>query len=259
MVEDRDTPGEDTAAPGEIQAVSRAAQILGLLGPEVPELTAAGTAELLDLNRTTAYRYCISLVAAGLLDRGGRPGTFIPGRLLLQLGTYALGRRAVMDLAPPHMRQLCADTHMTAVMSLWGSAGPVVSRVEEDTTRTVLITVRVGSHLDLESAQAKVFLAFNGDQFNADRLLAGLPAHQHHRLHEEIEQIRRTGRNVTANQNGVTAVAAPVFDEYGICAALAIIGTDDTLSPDPGSPQARLVVDTAADLTKEMGGAPPIS
>ena len=49
----------------DIQAVSRTAQILGLFGPETPELSVAETTRRLGLNRTTAHRYFSSMISSG--------------------------------------------------------------------------------------------------------------------------------------------------------------------------------------------------
>src|SRR6478736_3895692 len=123
----KEVPMSEENAAGsasDIQAVTRAAQILQLFGPNRPQLTAAEAADLLNLNRSTVYRYCNSLVAAGLLERGHAIGSFIPGGLLLQLGAFAMSQRKVLDLAPAVMRDLSFGAHMTAVLSLWGSGGP---------------------------------------------------------------------------------------------------------------------------------------
>jgi DNA-binding IclR family transcriptional regulator len=245
--------------PAEIQSVSRAAQILRLFGPETPEITAAEAAERLGLNRTTAYRYCTSLVAAGLLDRGVDAGSFVPGGLLLQVGAFALGRRKVVDLAPPFLRALSARTHLTAVLSLWGSSGPVVTRVEEDSTRAALVTVRVGTQLDIDTAQAKVFLAYHRDQLSVGRLLSNLPATQREQIEGELDQVRARGRVAATDSAGIVAVAAPVLDEHGICAAVAAVGTDRTVSAADGSSTVRAVVETARALSKEMGAEHPAS
>lgn len=45
-----------------------------------------------------------------------------------------------------------------------------------------------------------------------------------------------------------------MFDEYGICATMAIIGPDNTLSMSDDAPELRVVVDTARELTRELGG-----
>jgi DNA-binding IclR family transcriptional regulator len=241
---------EGGGEPAEIQAVSRAAQILGLFGPQLPELSAADAAERLGLNRSTAYRYCTSLVAAGLLERGAQSGTFVPGGLLVQLGTFALGRRKVMDLAAPHLRSLSASTRLTAVLSLWGSGCPVVSRVEEDSNRTSMVTVRVGTHLHLDTAQAKVFLAYLPDRA---RLLGNLPDGQRAAVVDELTRVRAAGYGAVVTTDGIVAVGAPAYDEHGICATVAVVGTERSLSCEPHSDAVRMVIDAARALSKEMG------
>lgn len=243
--------------PAEIQSVSRAAQILGLFGPQTPEVTAAEAAERLGLNRTTAHRYCTSLVAAGLLERGVEAGSYVPGGLLLQVGAFALGRRKVVDLAPPFLRGLSSRTHLTAVLSLWSASGAVVTRVEEDSAKTALVTVRVGTQLPLDTAQAKVFLAYRHDQLSVTRLLTNLPAATRRELEDELEVIRHRGYVAATDPDGIVALGAPVLDEHGICAAVAAVGTVRTVSTADDSATVRAVVETARALSKEMGAEHP--
>ncbi|CAL9328758.1 iron-containing alcohol dehydrogenase [Streptomyces sp. enrichment culture] len=122
--------------------MSRVSQILSLFEPATPEVTAGEVAERLGLNRTTLYRYCTTLVAAGLLERSTEGGC-VPGSLLLQLGAFAIGHRRVVHLAPRHMRALSRVTRTSAVLGLWNLTGPVVSRVEEDVSAAVIVSVRV--------------------------------------------------------------------------------------------------------------------
>lgn len=250
-------PGQSgDAARGDqadIQAVSRVSQILSLFEPARPELTAAEVAERLGLNRTTAYRYCTSLVSAGLLERSA-DGGYVPGGLLLQLGAFAIGHRRVASLAPRHLQALARATQTSAVLSLWGTTGPVVSRVEENVGAVVVVSVRVGSHLPLDTAQSKVFLAYHADQLSMERLMATLPGPARDELRADVERVRVVGHCSAMGTPGVVAVAAPVFDEYGICATIAIIGTDNTLSMSDDAPELRSVIDTARVLTDELGG-----
>jgi DNA-binding IclR family transcriptional regulator len=73
-------------------------------------------------------------------------------------------------------------------------------------------------------------------------------------LRADVERIRSVGHCAAMSTPGVVAVAAPVFDEYGICATLAIVGPDNTLSMSDDAPELRVVVDTARELTRELGG-----
>ncbi|MEW2544395.1 helix-turn-helix domain-containing protein [Streptomyces sp. NPDC047002] len=243
----------DRGDQADIQAVSRVSQILSLFDTATPEVTAAGVAERLGLNRTTAYRYCTSLVAAGLLERG-REGGYVPGGLLLQLGAHAIGHRRVLNLAPHHMQALSRATRSSVVLSLWGLTGPVVSRVEEDISSVVIVSVRVGSHLPLDTAQSKIFLAYHADQLSMERLMANLPGAAREELRAAVERVRAVGHCSAMSTPGVVAAAAPVFDEYGICASIAVVGPDNTLSMSDDAPELRAITDTARELTHELGG-----
>ncbi|GAA3565450.1 IclR family transcriptional regulator [Amycolatopsis ultiminotia] len=243
----------DRADQADIQAVSRVSQILSLFDPATLDVTAAQVAERLGLNRTTAYRYCTSLVAAGLLERNA-DGGYVPGGLLLQLGAFAIGHRRVINLAPRHMQALSRATQNSAVLCLWGLTGPVVSRVEENPSTIVVVSVRVGSHLPLDTAQSKVFLAYHADQLSMERLMATLSGPALDELRTEVARVREVGHCAAMSTPGVVAVAAPVFDEYGICATIAIVGPDNTLSMSDDAPELRVVVSTARELTKELGG-----
>jgi DNA-binding IclR family transcriptional regulator len=248
-----DNARADRGDQADIQAVSRVSQILSLFDPATPEVTATEVAERLGLNRTTAYRYCTSLVAAGLLERSAEGG-YAPGGLLLQLGAFAIGHRRVINLAPRHMQALSRATQTSVVLSLWGLTGPVVSRVEENPSTIVVVSVRVGSHLPLDTAQSKVFLAYHADQLSMERLMANLPGTAREELRTGVERVRAVGHCSAMSTPGVVAVAAPVFDEYGICATIAIVGPDNTLAMSDDAPELRVVVDTARELTRELGG-----
>jgi len=248
---------DEESASTDIQAVSRAGQIMSLFGPHAMELTAVEVADLTGLNRTTAYRYCSSLVTAGLLDRGQRRGTFVPGGRVLQLGIVALGQRQVVALAAPHMAQLTAATHTTCVLSLWGASGPVVTRVQEDDRRTMVVTVRVGSQLDLTAAQTKVFLALHPDQLAMERLLKYVPQPARAQIDAAIDEVRRSGICIVDEEDGLVGAAVPVFDEYGICATLALLGTNRMTDFSPGSPQRLALQEAAVALTTEVGGTSP--
>lgn len=248
------TEARSEATSSDIQAVARVGQICALFGPHTTELTAADVAERLGLNRTTAYRYCASLAAAGILERGSRRGTFALGGLMLQLGIHALGRRRVVDIAPPHLADLGAAVGMTAVLSLWGAHGPVATLVEEDRSRTVVVTVRAGSPLDSSAAQTRVFLAYRTDQLAVRSMSDGLAPAERAELETAVYDARRNGFSIAHHSGGLFGVAAPVFDEFGIAATLAVLGADPAADLTPDSPILTQLLGTASALSDELGG-----
>ncbi|CAN5276048.1 hypothetical protein BH11ACT4_BH11ACT4_19860 [soil metagenome] len=242
------------ASSSDIQAVARVGQICALFGPYTTELTAADVADRLNLNRTTAYRYCASLVAAGILERGPRRGTFILGGLMLQLGIHALGRRRVVEIAPPYLAELGAAVTMTVVLSLWGARGPIATLVEEERSRTIVVTVRPGSQLDIRAAQTNVFLAYHSDQHAIDKMTEGSSSADRAEVEAAVYSARRNGYSIAHHDGGVFGAAVPVFDEFGIAATVALLGADPTVDISPGSLILNKLLETAAALSAELGG-----
>jgi DNA-binding IclR family transcriptional regulator len=236
------------ASTPDIRAVARVGQICALFGPRVAELSAADVAERTGLNRTTAYRYCASMVAAGILERGTRRGTFALGGLMLELGIQALGRQRIVDIAGPHLRKLSTAAGTTAVLSIRGAQGPVVALVEEDASRLVVVTVRAGTKLDATAAQTFVLLAYS-DSSTMELVAAGMSPAERARLESEVYSARRQGFSIARHNGGVFALAAPIFDEKGLCATVGILGAGE---PDPSRLLEPLLA-TATALSNELG------
>lgn len=254
-------PFTDAAArpSGDIQAVSRTAQILALFGPARPTLTVVQGATLLGLNRTTTNRYFMSLTAAGLLERcPDQQASFQPSRLLYQLGAFALGKQQLTEIAPPVMRELSADAQLTVAVALWGASGPVVVHVEQHMNWGAAVTVRVGQQLASDAAQTQVFLAFLPDRFAVERLLGSVPGPQRDDLSERVEKVRVSGTGYAATPAGVAILAAPVFGAQGICATIALVGTTTVLAPGRAAREVEMLTAAAYRLTDLMGGSWPL-
>lgn len=244
-----------TAGEPEIQAVARTSQILGLYSPTSTELSAIDVASQLGLNRTTAHRYLTSMAAAGLLIPGNRSSTFSVGPAILQLGAAALGQQRVIALAPRYLRELSGIAQVTAVLSLWGTSGPVVSLVEEDPAHGTIVTVRAGTLLGVRSSQALVFMAFLPDRLYVERLLAGLSGSEADESRARMDLIRQSGYDrPPPNARGVGVVSAPVFDADSVCATIAVVGTDRMFESTSDSRVVQGIKETAASLTGELGG-----
>src|SRR5690606_3146274 len=128
-----------------------------------------------------------------------RRGTFILGGLMLQLGIHALGRRRVVEIAPPYLSELSTVLSLTAVLSLWGAQGPIVALVQEDTTHSVLVTVRAGTPLDHGAAQSRVFLAHTKDQHALERMTDGITAAEKSDLEAGVYAARRDGYSIVTH------------------------------------------------------------
>jgi DNA-binding IclR family transcriptional regulator len=150
----------------------------------------------------------------------------------------AQGQRRVLDIAPIHMRRLSRETGLTSVLSLWGSAGPVVSLVRELGTSPILVTVRVGTVLDMDSAQGQLFLRYSTD-----------PA-ERRRVEADVAGVAALGlARAPAPIGGLSILAAPVFDDHDVAATIAVVGVE------PDDTEIAVALRRAAfRVTVELGG-----
>lgn len=255
MAERRSRAESGDQRDGDIQAVTRCAQILRMLATD-ETVRAVDVAAALGLQRSTAHRYLASMANAGLIERG-EDGAFGPGPIAVHLGASAMRRARVLDAAGPYMAALATDSHETVVLSMWGGAGAVVALVEEDDDRVAVVSVREGRQLPLDAAQSQIFLANMPDRRRVEQLLASLPAPQRRDLERDIEQARAVGVGAHSNVvQGIHAVAAPVFDARGIIrASVAIVGTGDALIAGPQSQLWRALKTTAEQISAQLGHA----
>lgn len=262
MQRDRGSQTPDRTAPNsgqadiqaDIQAVGRTAQILSLLGPHREHITAQSTAELTKLNRTTAHRYLNSMEQSGLLERDG--SRYTAGPLLAQLSSFHLGRQLLMSVAPPKMSELVRQTGLTCALSVYGSNGPVVIHIEENRTSEIMLTVPLGTQLDLYSAHAQIWLAYGADQIGASRLLNMLPSDHRAELESMVSDARESGIGLRAlNDSGYVAVSAPIWSGTSLAATLAIMGTPIMLPDSRDSSAALALTDCAKSISEELGGS----
>jgi Transcriptional regulator len=234
------------ADKGSIQSIDRAAAVLALLDQDTRTLTPGIVAERLGLNRTTAHRYLQSLQSSGFLD-----ADYGLGPLFDQLSALISGRQQLLTVAPGIMRQLSDATGSTCVLSMLGRTGAVVTLVEEASSGTIILTVKVGTNLEVRAAQSRVLLAFQSDPGVVTRAHAGLTRAEAAAETAELARVRRE-RIAWGDLGrvGLASVAAPVFGAHDIQAAIALLGTSTVLPPDdPGSEKVRLLRESADKLT----------
>jgi DNA-binding IclR family transcriptional regulator len=217
------------------QSVERAARMLGLFSVDEPELTLSELTSRMGLTKATAHRYATALRRAGLLRASG--GVYSLGPRVVELAAAALAGLGVIRVAEPYLLRLVTETGQTSVLSVWDGEAPVVVRVAENNERLVRIVVAAGSRLPRDSAQGKVFRAFLGENGDPD-----------------LDAVRRD--RLAANAvvvEGVTAVAAPVFQGEEIVATMAIVGTSAAIDAAPGSAMTVALGDAATGLSTELG------
>lgn len=223
------------------QSVERAVQMLGFFTAEEPELTLAQLTKRLGTSRATTHRYAMALRRVGLLRYEAGSGMHSLGPRIVELAATALSGLRIIRIAGPHMERLAAELNETVVLSIWDGDAPIVVRVDDNTDRVVHIVVRTGSRLArTTSAQGKVFLAFAADGHGLDE--------------KEAERVRRTHIAVnTQNEDGIRAVATPIFQDRDCVATMAVVGTIANLPAKENAPLCLRLREMADILSAELG------
>jgi DNA-binding IclR family transcriptional regulator len=249
----------DGPGRADIQAVSRTSQILGLFNVDQTELVTADVAIALGLNRTTTHRYLTSMTAVGLLEPGSRHSSYVMGPLTTKLGAIATGAAPVLEVAPPHMLELSDTLGTTVALSLWASTGPMIVHVAEPRIAEAVLTLRVGTVMSIDAAQGVLFAAFlPPESSHIDAQRARLTPAARADFDARVDQVRESGLAVAHREDvGVVAVAAPVFDAQGICATVAAVGLEGTITEQAIREHSAHVKELAATLTGSVGGRLP--
>jgi DNA-binding IclR family transcriptional regulator len=210
--------------------------MLSFFTVDQPELTLAGLTARMGASKATTHRYAMALRRVGLLRYDPARTVYTLGPRIVELATTALAGLRIIKIAGPHMERLVAAVNETVVLSVHDGESAVVVRVDDNTDRLVRINVRTGSRLPATSAQGKVFAAFSGGRG------------------PELELIRARGMSANAMVvDGICAIAAPVFQGDDLVAAMAIVGTTASIDTEPDATMGRLLRETAAALSTELG------
>jgi DNA-binding IclR family transcriptional regulator len=235
-------------ASGDLQVVTRVVQLLRLLAVnETIDLVSA--AEELGVGKSTAHRYLASMENHGLLQRRDR-NRYEFGVLLAELGTMALSRLGVLNLAGPVMEDISVSVRHTVVLSVWNGSCPVVAQVREDSSRTAHVSIAVGSRLGPNAAQTVIFWAFRDQSYYRFREGAA-PVNA---TETELAEVRRTGIAVRKSlRDGVSAVATPVRDSAGqVVATLAVVDIAQFVPEETDSPVALALLAGAETISRRM-------
>lgn len=235
-------------ASGDLQVVARVVQLLRLLAAS-DTIDLVSAAEELGVGKSTAHRYLASMENHGLLQRRDR-NHYEFGVLLAELGTTALSRLGVLDLAGPVMEDISVRVRHTVVLSVWNGNSPVVAQVRENTSRTAHVSIAVGSQLGPDAAQSVVFSAFRDQSFY--RFRDGTrPANA---TDAELAEVRRTGIAVrTSQRDGISAVATPIRNPTGqVVATLAVVDIAQFVPEETDSPVALALAEGAEAIRRRM-------
>lgn len=228
----------DAAGAGQVTGsltLDRGLRVLELLAASPHEVTVAGIAASLDLNRQAVYRVLKTLTEHRLAAPAGN------GRYRLGVGVIHLAHMYTPHLqqaVAPHLRQLAEDTQATAHCAVADGDEAITLLVVEPANVGFHFSYRPGSRHALDHGASGI------------AILAVRPPVPGER--EEVTRARQLGYAVTIGQitQGAIGIAAPLTRVRGavVDASIGIV----TIAKVDVEFCARRVMDAAAAITRTL-------
>ena len=102
-----------TASTYHVESLARGLSILSSFSEERPTLSLTDITQLLNLNKTTAYRLLTTLESLGYLQRDYQTKRYSPSLEVLRLGFVVLGGMEVKQVATPYLQELANEVTET--------------------------------------------------------------------------------------------------------------------------------------------------
>ncbi len=242
-----------------VQSVDRACAILQLLAQEANGCTTSEVGRHLCVHKSTASRMLSVLENAGMVVREPLTNRFHLGLRILTLAGSILSRLEVLRISEPLLRRLAEATQETVnlgvrfgneVVNVAQIPGPNILRSFDWTGKSSPLhrgAMARALLAHLERSEMELYLA----TVNAEG--AGIDPVDFWAM---IEQIRHQGLAINRGEfhSDVFAVGAPIFDGRGRCAvSLAVAGHSERFHEDRVEELGRLVIETAATISRQLG------
>ena len=237
-----------------------------------------------------AHPYLVSFNKLGLIVRDEVSGHYGLGPLAMQLGLISLQQFDPVRLASPLLAGLAKKLGHSVAIAVWGNRGPTIVRIEES-PNLVHITMRHGTVMSLRNtASGRLFAAYlpetivlaalqeerayerrhetyaddlNIDDSNADDTQAELIPPVSKSIDIEFKKLllevrqNKLSNAINLSVAGVSALAAPVFDESGqIVLSLTAIGASAQFDASLNGVIATTLQALANDLSQRLGHRP---
>jgi DNA-binding IclR family transcriptional regulator len=252
-----------------IKSIEVGARLLSALTAARRSLPLRDLAKAAGMTPSKAHRYLASFMKTGLVEQDPATRDYLLGPFAFEMGLAAIGSSDHLKHAIDAQIHLRDELDETVVLTVWGSHGPTVLRVEESSD-PVIMTMKVGATLPLmNSAAGRIFAAFMPRRIIESYLqVANFSAAIYGRrgairyddIEPELADIRRAGLSVSHGEvlRGVNAVAGPLLAPQGqLIGALAVIGQQDSLDMSADGHIARVLrrAVTAYERSAAIGAA----
>ena len=243
--------------------MSRALDIIALVGMKKGGLGVTEIANQIDINKSSVFRTLSTLVQYGYIEQDSDTGKYKLGYKFLDISSKLLESIDLRTEAKPFLQELENRTNEVIHLVVYDQ-GEVVYIEKLEGNETLRTHSKVGKRAPMHcTSVGKAILAYLPDN---DVLTIierkGMPCHTNHTitekgaLLEELKQVRQRGYSLDQEENeyGITCIAAPVFDHLGnIVAAVSISGPTTRMNDDRLNALGPIMIQTSQQISVRLG------
>ena len=246
-----------------VQVMDRTFRILDVLAEQNQEMGATELSERLRLHKSTAHRLLMVLERNRFIEKNPETAKYRLGWRLFELGTLAVSRLNLHNLAKPCLERLVEMTGETAHVGVL-RGGELISIINVEGSRNVRTPTTVGQRSPVYcTSQGKAIVSHLPAPLAAQilRSVRLTPFTQNtitriSHLKAEFAKVRARGYAIDDEEceEGLRCVGAPVFNHSGdVFAAISIAGPAYRVGGQRLKHMIAAVVSAASDLSVTLG------
>ncbi|WP_083711386.1 IclR family transcriptional regulator [Domibacillus epiphyticus] len=245
-----------------LSSVKNALRILRSFSMEEPEKKVNELAESLEMNKSTVSRMMATLASENFVYKDQKTKKYRLGMSALALSGVASSQLDISRESQSVLNELVETIEETVHLSVLDQM-EVMYLEKVECEQPVRVLTHVGGRNPAYCTSAgKVILAFSDKTLTEKVISNGLTSYTEYTitdpkdLYDHLEQIRESGYaySIEELQEGVTSVAAPVFDHTGsIIAALSAVGPKQRFQPHKIPILGKKISIAAAEISARLG------
>ena len=246
-------------------SLSTAEKTLDILESLASQKNGVGLAELsreIGMPKSTLFRYLATLERRGYVSKDGLTGRYELGFKLFQLGSMAVARHSVREMALPFMHSLLDQFSETVNLGIMES-GEVLYLEILESPQAMRMSSRVGNREHAHATSlGKAMLAFMSEAEVEEIVRApGLPPRTEKTittlegLKEELGRVRERGYAIDDEENEPMArcVGVPIFNRFGeVAGALSLAGPAHRFSEAKVESMGQALMEAASRISERM-------
>ncbi len=246
-----------------VKSVSRALDIIQLVGMKKGGLGVTEIAKQMDINKSSVYRILVTLAQYGYIEQDESTGLYKLGYKFLEISSKLLDSIDIRSEAGPFLKQLEDSTNEVIHLVVYDQ-GEVVYIEKLEGTETLRMHSKVGKRAPMHCTSVGKAILANLPSGMVHEIVErkGLPMHTKHTitdkdaLFKELVQVKQNGYalDLEENENGISCIAAPIFDHLGkVVAAISISGPTIRMTEERLDQLKEQMLDVGSQISVRLG------